>query len=325
VSDADKPDSELPDTIKQLEKCAILSGVSSQLRRDLAKAGTRRSLKPGDVLIDQGGPGGLYFVLTGSLSVMLDDPTAEPIAHIEAGETVGELGVLDGSKASAYVISREAGCVLAVDEAAFWLLINESHSFAINLLLKLTERLRANNAMVSDSVQKRRLYERAAMFDGLTGVHNRRWLDETLHRLVGRCEQGESQLCLALLDIDHFKRFNDTHGHDAGDHVLSSVASLLSANLRPTDLVARFGGEEFVVLFPDSTIEESKEAAERVRELSEINELTAPDGAKLPPVTISIGVAPFQPGDSPAELLKAADRAMYEAKNGGRNRVVVAS
>jgi diguanylate cyclase len=95
----------------------------------------------------------------------------------------------------------------------------------------------------------------------------------------------------------------------------------LSKHLRPTDLVARFGGEEFVVIFPESTLEEAFEAADRVRAVTEQTALESPAGDELPPVTLSIGVASFDSEHAPADLLKAADRAMYEAKNGGRNQV----
>lgn len=315
----------MTDTTKQLSQCSILSGVTPTLRAQIAKAGERRSLKPSDVLIQQGEPGGtLFFLLTGTLDVKLDDAEGETIAVIEAGETVGELSVLDGSRASAFVVASAEADVLAVDESAFWLLINESHSFAINLLLKLVERLRANNETVSESVQKRHLYERAAMFDGLTGVHNRRWLDDTLHRMVDRYGRDGGGMCVALIDIDHFKNFNDTYGHDAGDLVLSTVASLLSKNLRPTDQVARFGGEEFVVLFPGSSIQEAFDAAERVREVVGSASLVSPTGDELPSVTFSAGVAALTAKQNPAELLKTADRAMYEAKAAGRNQVSLA-
>ncbi len=199
-----------------------------------------------------------------------------------------------------------------------------SHPFAVNLIVKLAERLRKNNATVSTNIEKRRLYERAAMFDGLTGIHNRRWLDETLHRLVVRHERDEEPLCVALIDIDHFKKFNDTHGHEVGDLVLTTVAATLVKNLRPTDLVARFGGEEFVILFPQTVPADALLAGERVREIVSQMVVKKADGAELPRVTISMGIAPLRHGEKPAEMLKAADVAMYEAKHEGRNRVRVA-
>lgn len=317
-----------------LEDFAMLEGVAVGVRRELLATGKRHALKAGEPLIVQGNvSGAMYFVLQGELAVALNDPRAEPIAIIGRGETVGELGVLDGSVASAHVIARTDAQLLALDEEAFWHLTHTSHAFAIHLLVKLAERLRANNATVSTNIEKRRLYERAAMFDGLTGIHNRRWLDDTLHRLVERhgktadpvARKEHGALCVALIDIDHFKSFNDGHGHDAGDAVLSAVAARLAANLRPTDLVARMGGEEFVILFPSTGLSDATVACERVRLAVAATDVAKPNdatGAKLPRVTISIGVSELQEGQSPADILKAADAAMYRAKKGGRNRVV---
>jgi diguanylate cyclase (GGDEF)-like protein len=222
--------------------------------------------------------------------------------------------------------------LLALDEQVFWTLTNDSHAFAVNMLLKLVQRLRANNAAVSENVKQRRQFERAAMFDGLTGIHNRRWLDDTLNRLVDRNNpDGErraarihapSALSLALLDIDHFKRFNDTYGHAAGDQVLTAVARTLTDNLRPTDLVARFGGEEFVIIFPDTDIGQAVIAAERVRLSIAATEVCTLNGQPLPRVTVSIGIAQLAPGQSVKDFLEVADQALYRAKDAGRNRVV---
>jgi diguanylate cyclase (GGDEF)-like protein len=306
-----------------LKDIRLLEGVGQAERRELLASSTERTLEEGEVLIEQGARREtMYILLEGELGVHLDDLDHDPVAVLGAGESVGELSILDGSSASAFVVARSDCKLLAISEDDFWHLTQSSHGFAINLLVKLAERLRANNATVSDNVQKRRLYERAAMFDGLTGIHNRRWLDETLHRLHRRHEKSGDPICLSLLDIDHFKSFNDTHGHDAGDHVLTQVATTLRANLRPTDLCARFGGEEFVIVFPDLELDDAVAAAERVRVAIAELELAMPDGTALPRVTISLGVAELGDNQAVPDFLKAADKAMYEAKEGGRNRVV---
>ncbi len=308
---------------ESLDGFAMLEGVGLTARRELLAAAQLVELSPGSVLIEQGAQNdSMYLVLEGELGVHLDNIESDPVAVIGAGETVGELSVLDGSAASAHVVARSECRLLAIREEGFWQLTNVSHAFAVNLLIKLAARLRANNATVSKNVQKRRQYERAAMFDGLTGIHNRRWLDETLHRLVRRHEKTGGQLSISLIDIDHFKSFNDRYGHAAGDHVLTVVAATLAANLRPTDLVARFGGEEFVILFPDTDVQMAMRAADRVREAVAAEALAMPDGTALPRVTISMGVAQLEPRQSVPDLLKTADFAMYRAKQAGRNRVM---
>lgn len=310
---------------ESLADFAMLRGVGLTARRELLSGAEVRTLGAREILIEQGRPNDrMYLVLGGRLGVFLEQVEGEPLAFILAGETVGELSVLDRTPASAHVVALERSTVLAVPEDVFWRLVNVSHAFSVNLLLKLAERLRANNAAVSRNVKKRRQYERAAMFDGLTGIHNRRWLDETLHRMVRRHQRSKQPLSLSLIDVDHFKRFNDDHGHAAGDQVLTVVASTLAANLRPTDLVARFGGEEFVILFPDIAADQALHAAERVRRAVEGMEVTMPDGTPLPRVTISMGITELAAKQTVPEFLKTADRAMYRAKEAGRNCAVVA-
>lgn len=316
---------ELVVTAESLDDFAMLQGVGLTARRDLIAAARVLRLAPGQALIEQGTRRScMFMVISGELGVFLESVTGDPIAVIGHGETVGELSVLDGSEASAHVVARTECDLLEVKEDDFWQLTNASHAFAVNLLIKLASRLRANNATVSQNVQKRRQYERAAMFDGLTGIHNRRWLDEALHRMQRRHEATSGKLALSLIDIDHFKSFNDKYGHAAGDHVLTEVASTLASNLRPTDLVARFGGEEFVIIFPDTDAEHAMLAADRVRLAVANKPLAMPDGTELPRVTISMGVAQLVHGQAVADFLKAADMAMYRAKQSGRNRVMLA-
>lgn len=324
MSDACSP-AQVAIDAEKLGDFSVLTGVALEARRELIAAARVLSLEPGQKIISHGAPNqAMYLILDGSLGVFLDGIEGEPIARLGHGETVGELSLLDRSPASASVVAVEPSRALAVEEDGFWALINASHAFAVNLLTRMAERLRANNVAVSRNISQRMRYEQAAMFDGLTGIHNRRWLDESLARVVRRIRGGPAQFSLSLLDVDHFKRFNDEHGHDAGDAVLTAVAAALSRNLRPTDLVARYGGEEFVLLFPDTSLDEAYTAAERVRISIAKLEVLGPRGAPLPQVTISMGVAQLQHDDDPASLLKAADEALYQAKRSGRDRVVPA-
>jgi diguanylate cyclase (GGDEF)-like protein/PAS domain S-box-containing protein len=160
--------------------------------------------------------------------------------------------------------------------------------------------------------------------DTLTGLYNRRYLEETLEREIRRAARAEQPLGILMLDLDHFKTFNDTYGHHAGDTVLREAASLLCNSVRAEDTVCRFGGEEFVVILPTANVEGAKNRAESIR--SRLRELTVlHQGQSLGMITVSVGLSAFpMNGMSSRELLTAADAALYRAKREGRDRVVVA-
>jgi diguanylate cyclase (GGDEF)-like protein len=157
--------------------------------------------------------------------------------------------------------------------------------------------------------------------DALTGMFNRRYMMETCRREFSRAARASQPVSILSIDVDHFKKFNDNHGHDAGDTVLRAVGDLLKSSFRDEDVPCRFGGEEFVVLLPGATAEAAAQKAEELRSRVEALIVRYVDG-NLPRITISIGVAAFPgSGDSPQAVLKAADEALYRAKDAGRNCV----
>jgi two-component system cell cycle response regulator len=162
-----------------------------------------------------------------------------------------------------------------------------------------------------------------AVTDQLTGLHNRRYMSGQLEALMRRAAQGGEPVSVLVIDIDHFKKVNDSFGHDVGDEVLSEFAVRLASNVRAIDLPVRHGGEEFVVVMPDTDLEDARRIAERIR----LHVAGAPfrvmGGEELLAVTISIGVACSSgPDDTSQALVKRADEAVYEAKSRGRNRVI---
>ncbi|MDH5674605.1 MAG: GGDEF domain-containing protein [Myxococcales bacterium] len=303
---------------------------SGHLERDvlvsLQRDGQLATLEDGAVLIRNGEVNRtMYVVWQGELAVHLDDKAeSEAIACVGPGDTVGELSLLDGSAACATVVAKGQARVLAVDERAFWELINQSHAFAVSLLMRLADRLRDNNSAMQTHIELREHFEHAAFVDSLTGTRSRRWLDENLARLIEHHRRIGRPLTVAMVDVDHFKRLNDTHGHAAGDAVLSLLGARLRAILRPTDYVARYGGEEFAVLLPEADIQGGLRAIERVRASIASAEGWPADTPELPTITISSGVCQLTPEMTPAELFARADAALYEAKRSGRNRVIKA-
>ena len=184
-------------------------------------------------------------------------------------------------------------------------------------------RVRVRNQLLIK--QKNDLLEMLASIDGLTEIPNRRYLDENLSREWRRSKRGGSVLSVLLMDIDYFKRYNDTYGHRAGDECLKKVAqSLLAQCKRGSDFIARYGGEEFAAILPDVSKEEAIAFANKLR--SAVNKLNIEHKTSLNAqcITISIGVATMENGRSTSEhsLLEEADLGLYEAKEAGRNRVV---
>jgi two-component system cell cycle response regulator len=165
-----------------------------------------------------------------------------------------------------------------------------------------------------------------AVTDGLTGLHNRRYLDTQLRTLFARAKVRGKPLTVCITDIDRFKVVNDQHGHDAGDEVLKEFSGRIRSTVRGADLACRYGGEEFVVVMPDTTAEIAATVAERLRMMIEARPFQLRTGETPLMLTASMGIATLGPGiDTPEQLLKQADRALYEAKNSGRNRVVAAA
>jgi two-component system cell cycle response regulator len=161
-----------------------------------------------------------------------------------------------------------------------------------------------------------------AVTDPLTGLHNRRYMNGQLDALVARANRGGDPVAVLVLDIDHFKAVNDSLGHDAGDEVLREFSVRLATNVRAVDLPCRFGGEEFVVVMPGTTLEDAHRIAERIRRDVGASAFRILGGEPLS-ITVSVGVAATMGADdTPASLLKRADEGVYEAKKAGRNRVV---
>jgi diguanylate cyclase (GGDEF)-like protein/PAS domain S-box-containing protein len=208
------------------------------------------------------------------------------------------LGVFCLAGASAHTSDHQIG--------QLQLAVTVSESIKLSLSnLKLREKLRAE-----------------AIHDPLTGLFNRRYLEETLVRELHRARRRNSPLCLTMLDLDNFKRFNDSYGHDAGDVLLRELGQLMRAKLRKSDILCRYGGEEFVIVLPDSSLVDAEQRIDQIR--AQLKEVQIQHGGEfLPAPTLSAGIAQADEHNfDPGELLRAADKALYSAKNAGRDRVI---
>ncbi|MFA7387539.1 MAG: GGDEF domain-containing protein [Thiohalobacteraceae bacterium] len=264
-----------------------------------------------------------FIILDGEVQVRLGRREGQVLATLGIGQCVGEMSVIECVPPSAMVTTRTACQVLVLEGRVLRSLLEVSNVVPRNLLRMLARRVRKDNVILRHSLEQQAVSAQRARLDSLTGLFNRRWLDEALPELVVRHRLQRQQLALLMIDIDRFKSFNDTYGHLAGDQVLTGVAHALQQDIRGGDQAARFGGEEFVIVLPNTPIVEAGRIATRLRCTIKDTAFSSPEGAPLPGVTVSIGLAESTPDESAEALLARADAALYQAKQQGRDRLVI--
>ncbi len=187
---------------------------------------------------------------------------------------------------------------------------------------ELEGRLSASHKQITELHMDLEMVRAESFTDELTGIANRKRYDQVLAESITNSEETCSPLALLMIDIDHFKKFNDTHGHLAGDGVLRLVAKTMQANVKGRDMVARYGGEEFSVILPDTGLADAITVAQQIRTAVKAKELVKKStGASLGHVTLSIGAALHRRGEDPKQLIERADSCLYAAKHGGRDQV----
>jgi diguanylate cyclase (GGDEF)-like protein/PAS domain S-box-containing protein len=196
--------------------------------------------------------------------------------------------------------------------------INETH---LTFGMSIAEQI----ALTLANLRLRETLRAQSIRDPLTGLFNRRYLEESLEREIHRCSRNQTPLAVLMLDLDHFKRFNDTFGHDAGDALLREWGGFLQVRVRYEDIVCRLGGEEFAIVLPDASLESAQEVAQRI--CDDARSLTISHrGNQVGPISVSIGVAAFPVHSADVEtLLHTADQALYRAKSAGRDQVAIAT
>ncbi|MES2118059.1 MAG: GGDEF domain-containing protein [Pseudomonadota bacterium] len=268
----------------------------------------------------------LYIVLRGALAVAADTRTGMAdgtVSKVLPGESVGEQSVLDEETNLSSITALEQSELLVIEADLVWQLIDESNALARNLLRLLSFRIRAANAQLRRRQKLGEFYRQLSMIDGLTGLYNRAWLNDVLPTMVAAAHGAGTPLALIMIDLDHFKKFNDSHGHLAGDQALRTAAQVLSGALRPTDCAVRYGGEEMMVLLPDTSDKVAVAVAERLCERMQQAVVFGDMRLPLPHITASLGVASLQPQQDEHALIAVADAALYRAKEAGRNRVAL--
>lgn len=264
-------------------------------------------------------PDECWALRSGHLHCVAEDNAPARCAHMPPGAEVAYLCLpLMAQGEGMGILHLECGTDVAALSAEDWESFKRSRQ---ELAVAVAEHV----ALAVANLQLRETLRTQSIRDPLTGLYNRRYMEESLEREILRASRNNRTIGVLLLDIDHFKRYNDTFGHEAGDTVLREVGLLLQRQVRGEDIACRFGGEEFLVILPDTPHEVVLQRAEGIREA--VRQLTVNfHGQTLGAVTISIGVAiyPLQGRDA-ATMLESADKALYTAKESGRNRSAVAT
>lgn len=275
--------------------------------------------------IDNGAGARLYVVLRGALELMQPDLhgglSESASGGIVAGECVGELSVLDDEVPAPAIRVLQDAELLLIEADTLWRLIDESNGVARNLLRLLSFRIRAANAQLRRRQKVGEFYRQLSLVDSLTGLQNRAWLDQHLSSMVESARLADNPLSIIMVDIDHFKKFNDDYGHQAGDEVLKTAARVLTKGLRPSDFAARYGGEEMMVILPGASEDVAIRVAQRLCDGMRGTVFFSDMHRPLPHITASFGVASLQPEQDAGALVAAADAALYRAKRAGRNQV----
>lgn len=300
----------------------LFKGVRPEDIQALLQRCDRRDLAKGETLLSPVAKNEhIFIVLSGAVDVHVGSPDTPAVATMEAGACVGEMSIIEDRDPSAYVIGTEDTHMLVIHQSILWEMVDASHEFAKNLLVVLSERVRSHNRVLAANFGELKKFERHATTDALTSLANRHAMEDIFPKQITRCVEDEKSVSLIMIDVDHFKEFNDAFGHIAGDRALTAVSRILRTQFRPRDLLVRYGGDEFAVLLPDVASKRAVEIAERVRAAVSGETGDGSDSLIQIPVRISMGVAELEPQGTLDSLIRAADKALYRAKHAGRNTV----
>ena len=292
-----------------------------------------RICQPGEIILREHEPGDDFYVIRSGQTVVIKGEFQNPtiLGFRSTGEAIGEMALLENLPRSATVIALDVVCLLTFSREAFYQFLRENPSFSLNLMNILSGRIRKSEeermrgyAREKEQVVVVETLSKQATHDPLTGLFNRRYLDQILYGEIAHALQSGSMVGILMVDVDHFKRINDRYGHKAGDLMLQALGELMKNSVRLADIVCRYGGEEFVIVMPGASEATVSKCAEEVR--SKFQGLHVASENQEIRATVSLGVAIYPlHGSNVDEVFVNADRALYRAKQQGRNRVVIYS
>ncbi len=265
----------------------------------------------------------IHFLVQGELKIYLDKKSPDEIACVLPGDCVGEISIIDDRPPSAYVKATTNSLLLSINRSVLVEMYQKQTNLAANLLKLLADRFRQNTAVLTRTVELQREFQDRSEHDGLTGTYNRNWMIDVFPKQIELSRHLNQKLSMLLIDADHFKKVNDQHGHRAGDATLKKLADIIDGCLQESDLLARYGGEEFIVLLPGASLSQARTIAENIRRKVSQTPVKINDQISFS-ISVSIGIAEADTGDTVDNLLEKTDKGLYRAKQNGRNQVSVA-
>jgi diguanylate cyclase (GGDEF)-like protein len=285
-----------------------------------------------EVLFREGDVGEeLYIVGVGRVAslIRLADGTDHQVGEFGPGDFFGEMAIIEQAPRSATCLARQPSTVLVLKAEDFYRLMEEQAGTAIKIMNRMldttAERFTRSSEFLSDMVRWGEEARKRAVMDGLTGLFNRRFLDEALRDSLQKSRAAGRPLSLIMMDLDYFRRINESYGAETGDLVIRALVPSLRAALRPDDVPARCGGDEFAILLPDAPSREALRVAQAICEAVRALPFFEGQDGPLRRITVSLGVASFPEHAADLRALwDRADRALYRAKELGRDRAASA-
>jgi diguanylate cyclase (GGDEF)-like protein len=316
-----------------LHKIHIFADLTEAELSSLAAYMHPLKVKKNAVLCKEGDPGDRLFIIkkgTIASTINLPDGKQQKIAQFSGGDFFGEMAIFENAPRSATCFAEEAGEVFIMHKDDFYKAMESDPQTAIAIMYKMlsiiTQRLRNTGRFLSDMVRWGNEASKRAITDELTGVYNRRYLDSSLQDMFRSALSLRQPLSLMMIDLDFFREINEQYSPQTGNRALCEVAGVFKQVLKTPSVIARYGGDEFTIILPDTNTDQAMGLAEIIRQKVADLEIFEKPKAALNRITLSIGIAAFpENGKELAHIKDLADKALYSAKEHGRNRVECAA
>lgn len=305
---------------KVLETSSLFQGVPHKLLLQQLSEARLCTLNSGEILFSPSQSNSeVYIILSGRISIQSDYSDVEPLAMLGEGECVGEKSIIGDVQVTAYFIAATDCKLLAIDHAAIWQLIDNSHKAAHNVLSVLSLRIYPDITTQQIEYNHNNGFSGSSITNEVTGLYNRQWIEEKIDRYLRRYIYDKKPSCLMMVVIDRFDKLCEKYGQLGCEQILRHTAHTMLTCLRPDDQAGHFLTEQFAVFMPDTTLSNGCIAAERVKKMIDKSVVVLPSGDALPAISVSLGVCEMSPGDTPASLFTRANKTLQLARISGGN------